>query len=438
MGRKIKNIRRRSGGWQAHVMINRIRYAKQFPQETPREEIERWIEEQWLVHGSQHGKGIRRRGRAWQAYVHVNGKQVTMTFPDGTSFEEMRAWIADRKTTRTAPSAAGSFGAEIQTYLSRISAMTSYKQRVAHLELWADALGRDRPIHSITTAEIDRVLQDWLRVPTSPPPGMPGRPSGAQGLGPATVRKRRTALQSFFTKMYGSDPRFMNPVKGAHQPMPPKVEARALDYAMIERIIAAMPDYQDAKPGAIRLRSLARLRVRVIAHTGLPPGILKRIRPGDLDLVAGTLRVVARHKGAGVEPRTLPLSAPALAALRDFHEAQAYGNFATSSVNVSFKRACALVGLDPTTVHLYDLRHSFLTMLYRQTRDLATVARLGLHAEGSPITARYAKGANDEVDRAAIETLNTALAGVIEEYKITPRITPAKTRRHKLRLVNQL
>ena len=44
------------------------------------------------------------------------------------------------------------------------------------------------------------------------------------------------------------------------------------------------------------------------------------------------------------------------------------------------------------------------------TKDLATVGRLGVHAEGSVITARYAKGANAEVDVAAVAAFERALA----------------------------
>jgi integrase len=129
-----------------------------------------------------------------------------------------------------------------------------------------------------------------------------------------------------------------------------------------------------------------------------------------VDLVAGTVRIARRAKGAGVEARTLPLTDDARAAFADFHRAQAYGPFATESLNQTFKRGCARIGLDPTTVHLYDVRHSYLTEVYRVTHDLATVGRLGLHAPGSPVTARYALGANDEVDRAAVEAFTARLA----------------------------
>ncbi len=289
--------------------------------------------------------------------------------------------------------AAGSFSADVETYLGRVSAMPTYQQRAAHLALWAKELGRDRPRHSITAEDIDRVLQRWLET-----------------LTPATVRKRRTALQSFFVRLDGKKAKVPNPVKASDNPKEPKPEARSIDYLLIAAAIAAMPDQRDTKKGLPPRVSLSKIRARVLAYTGIPPGILKQVRPTDLQLTAGTLRVVPRHKGAGVEARTLPLISEGLDAFKAFHAAHAYGPFATESLNRSFKRGCAKAGIDPKAVHLYDLRHSFLTELYRVKQDLATVARFGLHAEGSRVTARYAKGANQAVDVAAAAALGQALA----------------------------
>lgn len=339
-------------------------------------------------------KGIRRRRNTWEVNVRVHGHLYTDTFPLTTPVQEMKDWRAEQvekyggeRTT------AGSFGADIVTYLARVAAMPSLNQRAAHLELWARALGRDRPRRSITVEEIDVVLQDWLDT-----------------CAPGTVRKRRTALQSFFAKMNGKKSRLVNPVKGSDAPKEPKPEARGLDYVTLERAIAAMPDQRDTKKGLPARVNQSKIRARVIAYTGIPPGLLKTIRPSDLQLAAGTVRIRPRSKGGGVEARTVPLIPEAIAAFRDFHAAACYGPFATESLNRSFKRGCARAGLDPATVHLYDLRHSFLSQVYRVTRDLATVGRLGLHAEGSPVTARYAKGANQAVDVAATTAFSVALA----------------------------
>ncbi len=340
-------------------------------------------------------RGIRRRRKAWEVYVNVNRRRYTTTFPLLTSFPAMRAWREDQIAKFGGDcTTAGSFGADIATYLSRVTTMPTYKQRAAHLELWAKELGRDRPREAITPQAIDHVLQRWLLT-----------------CAPATVKKRRTALQSFFAKMDGGKTaRRVNPVKFSDNPKEPKPEARAIDYLRIAAAIAEMPTHTAAKPGQVGRLCLAPLRVRVLAYTGMPPGILQQIRATDLSIANGTVRVVPRHKGAGVEARTLQLTSEALDAFKAFHAANAYGRFSTDALNRSFKRGCKSAGFDATSVHLYDLRHSFLTALYQVTRDLATVGRFGLHAEGSKVTARYAKGADQAVDTAASAALGQFLA----------------------------
>ena len=348
--------------------------------------------------------GIYEQRGKWKAVVHLGRTFKTKTFPLETPLTVMRAWREDcRADHQSMMPASGSFAADIDTYLTRVAAMPTYKQRAAHLELWARALGRDRHRNTITAAEIDAVMQQWLITPSRHEPGRRGRRSGPGGIAPATIRKRRTSLQCFFAAMNGKASH--NPVKGSANPRQAPPELRAIDYALIERAIAAMPDRLSAKPGVISPISLAKVRARVMAYTGLPPGLIKTILPSDIHWQDGTLRVRARRKGRGVEARTLPLTPQGLEALRHFHATNAYGPFATSSLNVSFKRACRQVGLDPAVVHLYDLRHSFLTEMYRVTRDIATVARLGMHAAGSPITARYTQGAHEDVDRAAVAAL---------------------------------
>jgi integrase len=368
--------------------------------------------------------GLRLKRGKWQARIEVAGKEYTKTFPLDEPIATMRTWREDQidahGSTVLPPGAKGSLGADVALYLTRITAMPTYKQKAAHLALWVEALGRDRPRRSITAGEIDAVLQGWLVTPSVPPPGKKhgGRPSGPLGLAPATVRKRRRTLQSLWVKLDGKPA--PNPVKGSTNPKEPKAEARGLTYLAIARALAAMPDYCSVKPGAVKPLSRAKLCAAVVAYTGLPPGILNQVARHDLSLVDATVRVVPRTKGGGVEARTLPLTAEGLAAFQAFHRANAYGRV-PKTLNGSFKRGCRRAGLDPKAVHLYDLRHSFLSQVYRVTRDLATVGRLGVHAEGSVVTARYAKGANAEVDLAAVAAFDTTLE---EQRRRALSVTP--------------
>jgi len=336
--------------------------------------------------------GIRRRRNGWRVEVRVRGRLHRKQFPLATPVPEMRAWREQQIAAHGGLRATGgTFQADIDTYLSRVASMPTYAQRAAHLALWAQQLGRDRPRRSITDTEIDAVLQTWLETASA-----------------GTVRKRRTALQSLFVKLDGKQA--PNPVKASTNPKPPKLEARGLDYLTIARLIAAMPARWSAKPGRDRGPSLARVVVTVLAYTGIPPGLLRAVTPTDLQLTAGTVRVKARRKGHGAAARTLPLTVEGLAAFKAFHAVNAYGRFSIGPLNVAFKRAAARIGLEPGSVHLYDLRHSFGMELYRVTRDLATVARFLGHAPGSVVTARYAQGANAAVDTAAAQAFSQALA----------------------------
>ncbi len=334
--------------------------------------------------------GLQRRGDKWRAVVRVNG--TLHVSPWGQEpMADLKTWRDDQvEKFGGTPEAVGGLAEKVGEYLKRKASMPTIKQHTAHLALWVHELGANRPPLSVTSEEIDIILQDWL-----------------ERLSKGTVRKRRSALRSFYSKTY---PKKLNPVKGSANPKPPKPEAREIPFAAIEAAIAAMPTYRDTKKGLPRRMNKSKIRVRVMAYTGIPPGLLQTVTRHDLSLVAGTVRIVGREKGEGIEPRTLDLSDEALEAFKDFHTADCYGYFAIESCNRAFKRGARRAGLDPKSVHQYDLRHSFLSQVYRVTRDRSTVERLGLHAEGSVCSARYTKGANREVDAAAVAAFSASLA----------------------------
>jgi integrase len=334
--------------------------------------------------------GITRRRSGWRAEIRVRGKLYTKQFEYDTELATMKEWREDQIQLHGGAKA-GTFAADVAEYLSRVSAMPSYKQRAKHLALWLDALGANRSRRSITPAEIDQVLQGWL----------------ASGLSPVTVRKRRTALQSLFVLLDGKHAR--NPVRASINPRVPKPESRGIDYRTIARILEVMPEQQDVKPDAVPKPALGRLRVAVLAYTGMSPAALQALTPHDVNFKGASVRLIARKKGRGVAARTIPLTVQGIRALRAFDTANAYGTFAVEALNRSFKRAIKRLKLDPR-VRLYDLRHSFGREIYRLTRDLATVARFLGHAEGSTVTARYAEGANLTVDQAAAKAFSVARA----------------------------
>jgi integrase len=123
-----------------------------------------------------------------------------------------------------------------------------------------------------------------------------------------------------------------------------------------------------------------------MAATGLPHAQIADLTPADVDLVAWTLVVRGRRKGRGGPPSLRPLSPQAVAAFRAFCQAEAWGPFSRGSLYRIFQDACATLGL--TGLRPYDLRHSYLTDVYRATGDLRVTQVLAGHSKSS-LTERY-------------------------------------------------
>jgi integrase len=365
--------------------------------------------------------GIRRRGNRWQVFVKIAGKFRPKYFPLTTPPEEMQEW-RDAEKTKYAPrvDSAGSFGADIQAYLRRKAAMPTIEQRAAHLELWAQALGRDRSRTSITAEEIDQVMQVWLMTPTNQPDptirGRRGRPSAPGGLAKETVKKRRAALRNFFNVMNGSKKDGVNPVRSSQCPIvSTELEARGILMADAARIVAAMPEWVDVKKGAIPIRARGRLFADAMLWTGLPPILLNAIRPGHLalDATVPTMGIRRRDKGQGVEARTVPIGPQAVTAFRRIAAAGVFGQL-PANLNQSVKRAAKRAGVSvPADFHLYDIRHSYGSALYRQTRDEGAVGRALIHAKNSRMARRYTEAAHREVDAAGVAALGQTYAALM-------------------------
>jgi hypothetical protein len=333
-------------------------------------------------------KGIRRYRDGWRAFVRVNGKLYTKTFPLITPIPEMQKWIEDTKTTYASINpTAGGFAADVAAYLARRSSITSIKKIEGRLKLFVEKLGGDRHRYTIKREDVNAVLNDLNKT-----------------LEPGTVITYRTALRAFF---YDLDPDRPNPVANSFHPGTPKPEPRGRDMALIVQAIDAMADTKKATGNV----SLSKIRARVIAATGLPPATLAKIRSADLrphPMAATELRAPRREKGGGVESRIVQLNGPASEAFAAFHAANAYGAFDGGTLNRAFKNGCKHVGIDPTSIRLYDIRHSYLSDMYRHVRPDA-VQRGALHADGSPLTARYTAAAHQDADREAAAIMSESL-----------------------------
>ena len=147
----------------------------------------------------------------------------------------------------------------------------------------------------IETLEIDTVLSRWLEA----------------GLQPSTVRNRRTALQALWTGLDGKAA--PNPVREALMPVLAQPEARAIPYKTIAKILDAMPDVGQGRPGEARDdQSKTKARLAVIAYTGLPHALIKKLTPEAINWRTKTVAVPARKKGKGAAGRILPVTAEGL------------------------------------------------------------------------------------------------------------------------------
>lgn len=379
--------------------------------------------------------GIRRKRRKWEAYVDVAGERYRELFALTTDPDTMQAWREKtrKKYARVAP-ADGSFAADIVDYLAQVAAKPTIGQITAHLDLWADALGRDRPRTSITKGEINKVMQAWLQTPTNQPDptirGRRGRPSGAVGLSPGAVKKRRGTLRRFFNVMNGPDD--TNPVKGTTCGGTIMYEdPRGLPLADAVKIIEAMPVRVRRRKGLPYEACKARLRAAFMLWTGWPQEAIRQIKPTDFVLTAAVpfARGRRRHKGAGVEARDIPLCAQAVEAARAFAGGGAFGRFASGSFNVSVKRAAVRAGVPvPEQFHAYDLRHTFGSGLAEAGVGDAQIAWLMMHAEHSTIGRRYRQASNRAVSAQSIARFG-AFAPALQSVQPTVQNMPAKRAR---------
>jgi integrase len=388
-----------------------------------------------------YGPGVRLHRNRRQAFVRVDGILRTTTFDLHTLPSVIQAWREAQRGTAAPVPAAGSFAADVASHVATLKTVTA-SRAASYLALWIHELGGERASDSITSHEIAAVLERWSVTPTIPKPGpRQGRASAPRGLAAGSLIKRRGYLYAFFQWRFGAAG--VNPVRAVPPPAAPKLEARAIPYAPeaapshhVAAILAAMAPHRSVRRGFPAVPARARLIAAVIAYTGIPPGMLMGVTRKDLVLTApGSIRVLARLKGGGVEARTYPLGAEAFAACVAFDAAGAYGAFNIQSVNRAFQRAAVQCGLDRLRFHLYDLRHSFGTQIYRVTKDARTVERLMGHALNSPMTARYTEAAHAEVDAAAVANFLPASTPA-PAPKQSPKLPTKVARRQKLRRIS--
>lgn len=335
--------------------------------------------------------GIVRTKSECRAYVRVKGTLYTKRFdPETATLTEMRDWRAAKRVEvlaahqKRAEPAQGTFGSDVTTYLATVKAMPTYAEREFHMQQWLDMLGAHRTTASITGADIRAVLQTWRLRP----------------LAESSCNHRRTALMHFFTVLNGRSG--YNPVRDVPKFREPDPEPRGVDFAILKRIFAKMPE------------SKTKARALVLATTGLPPSTLMRLTEDAVNYKAKTVTVPRRRKGKGTKLRVLPLSTDAVRAFKLLTRYDGWGEFSRDSLRHSLHRACKAAGVP--TMRGYDLRHSFGTAAYKASGDIRAVQALLDHSDAK-LTERYTLGAVEHRTRAAVKSLRKVTGPVASKRK---------------------
>lgn len=309
-----------------------------------------------------------------------------------------------------------------------------YKYLLAHWRTSAiAALQVTAPVPTVRAA-IAKELETWTRA----------------GAAPTTVNRRKQALADVFRPLIPADADGVQILPTDHIPdVPPRRYApRGIDLAIIARILSALPDRGQGIKGQTRSTvSATKIRLRVMAWTGLALASLIRLKRNQVDIAGARMYFPPRKKAKGSAGVWVDLLPPALEALRDFDAAGLWNRpCSKSSMYKSWRRAventrAALVAaaeLEASetpgvttaramleqfdiavrvtvapdgTVHAdckpYDLRHSFGTDVYHKTGDIYATKAIMQHAD-IKTTERYIEAAVPARVATAIDKMRAA------------------------------
>lgn len=339
--------------------------------------------------------------------VRVRTKEVR--FPLGTPLEELKRARKDLQDELAGtPTRRGTLGSAFDAYLKTVPEGHRRRDEAALLLHWREAGFADLAPGGVKGLEIRQQLTAWK-----------GR------FSPATIKHLRRVLGAVYRAVNGKSG--YNPVRDVPTVTLRYEEPRAIPYEIIELIFAQMPDLGRAEKNEHRSTvNKTKLRLKVMAYTGIPPAQLKRILPRDVDLRAKMVLARPRRKGAGADARQLPLTDQGVRAFESFIAGDCFGWFNTRSAAQVFRRAITKAQHAweqeqakqkkhipwplPDDTRAYDLRHSFGTQLLLATGDLKLVADMLLHANLST-TARYTLAAVDPRLKAGADALSKRMRG---------------------------
>jgi len=380
----------------------------------------------------------------------------SIRFRRGTPKHDIEARVEDRikklkliTQSASEPTKRG-FVADVDRYLklAGVQRLPTIKERTRHMQRFAAHFGsRDRL--SVTKQELEALLGEWQR---------------EEEWAAGTFNKHLSALKHFYNALDDPEGRLPNPARKITQQEEPEPTPRAIPYETIHAIFDAMGrrdivsppvdaqirhlydrgltrtaiakrvGYSKETVGKVLRRpplaeqeqSLAQIRLRVIAFTGLRHGQVAKLRPEHYDRAGRRVWVTGTKK---TNSFWKPLDDLGIEALDQLAAADAWGEFARKSLHRAWRTALDRLGL-PLTLRPYDLRHSYLTAAYLASGDLLAVKAISGHRQLRTVE-RYTLAG---VDPKAVETV----AKMAERMQRKPQMSPEAVtgaKRQKLTLV---
>jgi site-specific recombinase XerD len=253
--------------------------------------------------------------------------------------------------------------------------VAAYRSDLEGFVSWAERLGLDGP------AGIERLtLRRWVAS------------LATRGYARRSVARKATAIRRYFawlarTGRIDADPAAGLRAQGGSGRLPQVVGQHHLEAMLDPDARPARPPGGDgsAREVALAWRDLA--VVELLYGSGLRVGELCGLRADDIDLERGRATVM----GKGAKARVVPLSGPAVSALRAWLQVAADAGRAPSGGHLfPNRRGNPLTPRDvrriidaraPVPTHPHALRHTFATHLLDGGADLRAVQELLGHAD---------------------------------------------------------
>lgn len=208
----------------------------------------------------------------------------------------------------------------------------------------------------------------------------------ADGLAPATIRRRAAAVRTFFRHLVLIGARAENPAAELELPRRPRRLPRTLSAREAERLVEAAAG---TAPRDLRDRAL----VELLYGAGLRVSEAVGLERAAVDLAGRLVRVT----GKGGKQRIVPIGRQAADAVRRYdargrpfldrrHRPELFlnaqgGGLTRAGAFLILRKLAGKAGLEPERVHPHLLRHSFATHLLEGGADLRSVQEMLGHAD---------------------------------------------------------